>query len=111
MNLASALVELSRYRSLTDDEAARLHGAIRAENQKLSPVTHAIVSKASREHSVSVREIMGKSRIRQIAWARQQVMSDLAARGWSEPRIGNFLKRDPSTVHVGIRRHRERTGA
>lgn len=112
MNLATVLSELSRYRPLTAEESSRLRNAqARIDRMTLSPATHKIVSKAARDHGVSVREIMGRSRIRPIAWARQQIMSDLAARGWSEPRIGNFLKRDHSTVHVGIKAHRARQAA
>lgn len=50
------------------------------------------------ERGVTVQEIMGRSKIRAIARARQEVCRRLVEHGWSFPRVGRFLGLDHTTV-------------
>lgn len=74
-------------------------------------VMEAAVKAVAEKHGVTLEDIMGRSKRRHIAWARQEAMHELYALGWlSMPRIGQYLGGlDHTSVLYGIRRHKERT--
>ena len=67
-----------------------------------------IVAQVSRETGVAVADIMGDSRNRNIASARQRAMFIGHERGLSTSQIGAYLSRDHTSVLHGIRREKER---
>lgn len=62
------------------------------------------VCQASIGMGVSPRIVMGNSRARPIARARQAIMHSLHLNGLSASEIGRILDRDHTTVIHGIRR-------
>ena len=72
--------------------------------------TRRIVVLACDEYAVSVRDVLGKCRTRDVAHARQAVMTLIRehAPHFSNARIGRMFGRDPTTVWFGVMRHKER---
>lgn len=76
-----------------------------------------ILADIARIHQVHVRDILGSSRQRWVAWPRQeamwvmsqQVMEDGSPR-YSLPQIGGVLGRDHSTVVHGLKVYAKRNG-
>lgn len=71
----------------------------------------AIAEAVAAAHGLSVREMLGTSRRREVAWPRQDAMRLARTAGYSLPRIGRALGRDHSTVLYGVRRSEERMQA
>lgn len=69
------------------------------------------VSEICTAYDVSLDDMIGPSRIREIVIPRQHIMYVLATKfSWSYSRIAEFLGgRDNSTIRHGIVRHRERS--
>lgn len=63
-----------------------------------------IVNHCAELFDVSADDIMSRRRIRPITQARFALYAALRQRGWSYPRIGNFMGRDHSSVLVGVRK-------
>lgn len=59
---------------------------------------------SAREYEVSAQDILGESRTRSIAQARQVVFYRLHTSGFSLSQIGRLLQRDHSTVLHGVRK-------
>lgn len=57
-----------------------------------------VLASVSAQTYVTPREILGKSRVREIAHARQLTCSILRSDGMSYPRIGRMMGLDHSTV-------------
>lgn len=71
-----------------------------------------ILATVAQSHGVRVSEIKGQTRLRHVAWARQEAMSRLHERGLSLGQIGRMLgHRHHTTVLHGVRRHQERIEA
>jgi chromosomal replication initiator protein len=72
-----------------------------------------IATRIADKHGVSISDLKCESRVRKIAWARQEAYAEIQAlTTFSTPQIGNwFGGRDHSTVIFGIRRHKEREAA
>lgn len=85
------------------NQIAELHLADRAPVR----VTQ-IVRAVSEGTGLTVAEILGQSRLGPIARARQLVMFEAYAAGYSMAHIGRILRRDHTTVMHGIRAERER---
>lgn len=68
--------------------------------ETLFPIVDACADRAR----ISRRDIMGRSRRKDIAYARGEVMLTLKAMGYSLPVIGRALDRDPTTVFHWIRK-------
>lgn len=71
-----------------------------------------IIADVARRRRLSVEDLTGPGRWRDLAWARQEAMWLMKRTGkWSLSQIGGALGgRDHSTVIFGIRRHAERNG-
>lgn len=63
-----------------------------------------IVASVAKVAAVPVAEIMGTSRLRKVARARQLAMWHGRQAGLSYPQIGQFLNRDHTSVMNGVRR-------
>ena len=63
-----------------------------------------IIDHVARQHSVSVRDIMGRSRLPNIVAARQEAMRLVHSTGLKLGQAGLIFKRDHSTVLSNIRR-------
>jgi len=68
-----------------------------------------IVAMVARKHDLTVKDLLGRSSARDIAWARQEAMW-MARRhtGLSLPALGSRFGRDHSTVLYGVRQHEAR---
>lgn len=64
-----------------------------------------ILNEVAAQHGMTVAQMMGKNRRYEVVRARQEVMWRLNLLGMSTPRIGQWLKKDHSTVLHGIERH------
>jgi chromosomal replication initiation ATPase DnaA len=73
--------------------------------------TLALVDWVARTHSVTLEDVMSRSRERAIAVARQEVFWRLYMGGKSSIQIGRMFGRDHTTVLHGIRRAEVRHGA
>lgn len=63
-----------------------------------------VMARVAALHNVTVEDIVGPSRSRQICEARWAAMRELRLSGKSTPWIGRLLNRDHSTVVHGLRR-------
>jgi hypothetical protein len=74
--------------------------------QRQTPQTsNLVIATAADMVGVSVAELLGARRYREIAEARFAIMAVYSAAGWSLPRIGRMLgDRDHTTVLNGLRR-------
>jgi chromosomal replication initiation ATPase DnaA len=72
--------------------------------------TRARIADIATRHGVAPDEVMGSSRRATVSRARQAVMADLRARGWSSVKIGRLLHRHHTTVLHGIAAHEARSG-
>lgn len=66
-------------------------------------VIFGIVNKIAAEHSLHIDDILGASRIREVARARKAAYVALHKYGMSASEIARWLHRDPSTVSKYIR--------
>lgn len=105
-NARRVLINLSN--ALAEDEEA----AARAASATNLPL---IAQQVCNEHDVSVRELKGRSNVRNIAWARQdfmwrarQVRRENGDHRYSLSAIGGFLGRHHATVMYGVRVHAAR---
>lgn len=99
---------------LRENERLRLECQERGLPIQGERITAALVIAAVADrHSLTVADLKSTSRVRGIAWPRQEAMWELRQTGlWSLPQIGYFLGgRDHTTVIFGIRRHEERRAA
>lgn len=93
---------------ITQGQMAHDYRGWQEKPQRWTPLSHQIAAFAH-DRQISYEEIIGPSRTRDIAWARQDCMRYLKdVLDLSLPRIGGLLKRDHTTVLHGIRRSRER---
>lgn len=69
-----------------------------------------ITLRVAEKHGLTVEDLKGQSRIRPIAWPRQEAMYECRmATSNSTTAIGRFLGgRDHTTVMHGVRRHQDR---
>jgi len=72
----------------------------------LRAALHAIVVD---DHGLTWAQVVGPTRTARYVAARMDVYAVLRGRGWSFPRIGNFMNgRDHTTIMYSIRRHQKR---
>lgn len=69
-----------------------------------------LVRAAAISSGLTEADILGPSRQRFVCTARQWVMFEAQAAGFTLPQIGRVLKRDHTTVLHGIRAERKRRG-
>jgi len=68
-----------------------------------------ILTEVAAKHRLRVSDITGRSRLRPIVIARQEVMYRCRSEAdKSYPQIGRFLSKDHTTVIHGFRKHQER---
>jgi len=72
--------------------------------QAITDIVHLVAMK----HNVTDADIRGYTRVRKVAWARQEAYWTLRNRGMKLQAIGDYFKRDHTTVMTGISRHEER---
>jgi chromosomal replication initiator protein len=61
------------------------------------------------KRGVSMEQLRGPRRTRDIAWPRQEAMWQMVEAGrWSLPQIGRFFHRDHTSILHGRRRHAAR---
>lgn len=82
---------------ISDDEVARAFLASVAPRVERASM-HAIVAAVSERTGVSQRDILGTSRVRPIAKARQAAMALCREQGFSLPQIGQVFRRDHTTI-------------
>lgn len=72
-----------------------------------------IIEAVAEKHSLTVAEMMSKSRKRHVAWARFEAWAEIykTIPGVSYPKIGAKFDTDHSTVRQGIHRFRELSAA
>ncbi len=64
----------------------------------MTGILHALVEDAAREAGCTVAQMLGPTRVRSIAWARQKAMRRAFEEGFSAPQIGWVFRRDHTTV-------------
>ena len=67
-----------------------------------------MIGQAAARFGVTAADVLGDRRLPAIVGARQAVMWNLRARGYSLERIGRLLKRDRTTVQHGIEAYKRR---
>ena len=67
-----------------------------------------MIGQAAARFGVTPTDVLGDRRLPAIAAARQAVMWNLRARGYSLERIGRLLKRDRTTVQHGVEAYERR---
>ena len=68
-----------------------------------------VLERVAARRRVSVNDIIGKSKLRHIAWARQSAYWHIRHEtGASYPRIGKLFGRNASTILFGVRQHTKR---
>ena len=85
--------------------------AIRAAYGEKPQILRQIVEAVADATGVSADAILGESRVRRIARARQIVMFVAHRQGLSLTEIGQFLRRDHTSVLHGVRQEAERRQA
>lgn len=65
----------------------------------------AVFAAVAKKHDVLLDEVIGHRKQQGAIEARQELYAVLRVRGWSTPRIGALLGRNPSTVLEGSKRH------
>ena len=68
----------------------------------------AIITQAASRFAVPQGELLSPSRRRELAWPRQWVMFEAAAKGYTSRQIAHALSRDHSTILEGIAAERAR---
>ena len=73
------------------------------ENKPVAETVDTILEVTARKYDVTVEEILGKSRVKNIKTARNMAMYVIkTVLGLSLPAIGRMMNRDYSTVHSNI---------
>lgn len=54
------------------------------------------------EHRLTLADLTGPSRLRRVAWPRQELMVLAVESGFSREQIARFLRRDRTTIQAGI---------
>jgi len=90
-----------------------LHDLLRDVEKGMLPpprgIAKLIIKTVADRHSVSVRSIVGRCRLKEISAIRQEAMWEVYIRTeLSLPQIGALFDRDHTTVLHGVRRHEER---
>lgn len=67
-----------------------------------------IIDEVSQCANIGVRDILCRSRRRDVAWPRQYAMFLCRREGFSYPQIARFFRRDHSTVIHGVKAVSER---
>lgn len=67
-----------------------------------------ILSEVAGEYGLSTDALRGTGKHGTVNQARQDAMFRMYEAGFSYPRIGGFLNRDPSTIMHGVNMHRSR---
>lgn len=73
-----------------------------------SPVWRQILEAVSKDHNISVRDLVGDGRFREMVAARQDAMWRMRRSGMTYAGIGRRLNRDHATVMWGVARHEQR---
>jgi len=84
---------------------------VKREVECVRPVWREILDTVSQEHNISVRDIIGDGRFRQIVIARHDAMWRMKQAGMTYASIGRRLNRDHATVMWGVARHEKRLAA
>lgn len=104
---AGCAAELERRQERTSRELARREKILRHEAVNTGKK---IRLEVCQKYDFTIQELTGISHRADHVRARREVWYRLQSElGWSTPRIGRFMNRDPSTVCVGIKRYREAT--
>lgn len=77
----------------------------------MTPTVRRVVAEVCARHNVSAQDLLGDSRVRRIAWPRQEAMALIYATGkLSLPQIGAAFSRDHTTVLSACRAYARRSG-
>lgn len=68
----------------------------------------AIAGPIAEAYGIPLSDMRGESKERRFVWPRQEAMLAMREAGFSTPRIGQFFRRDHSTVMHGIAAARKR---
>lgn len=81
--------------------------------QTTPPSMADILAEVAEKHRLTVADLKGQSRVRSVAWARQEAMWLMRKEGrWSLPQIGRAIgNRNHATILFGVRRYGERLAA
>jgi len=84
---------------LTDEGIDALEmDAVSSATRELAPPVRSIVEQVASAHHVPVVDLMGRSKSRSVARARQEAMVRVRALGYSFPEVGRIFGRDHTTV-------------
>jgi chromosomal replication initiation ATPase DnaA len=73
------------------------------------PNARVIIRDVAQKHDIKIDEMLGKSRLRFVAWARQEAYDRVYRETLlSLPAIGRIFKKDHTTILHGIWAHRKR---
>lgn len=72
------------------------------------PMWRTILETVSKEHRISVRDILEDGRFREIVVARHDAMWRMRRAGMTYAAIGRRLNRDHATVMWGVKQHEQR---
>lgn len=94
-------------------ESAKPTAAPTAVTRGVPPSVRSIMAEVASRSGVTVEELVSQSRLRRIAWPRQEAMYVVRALGrFSLPQIGRFFGgRDHTTVLAAINAYEERVRA
>lgn len=77
--------------------------------QQTAPIWRQILNAVSQEHNISVRDLIGDGRFREMVAARQDAMWRMRRSGMTYAAIGRRLGgRDHATIMWGVARHEAR---
>ncbi len=97
---------------ITEELLERVLAALKAETRpRWRSMARTIIKAVGMKHGYSVKELLGNSRTKLIAEARQEAYYLVRYHTkLSLPQIAQMFNRDHSTVLYGIKRHGERIG-
>jgi len=94
--------------SVWDDETLVRDWSLARKQAFAPPVWRQILDAVSKEHRISIRDILEDGRFRQIVTARHDAMWRMRRAGMTYAAIGRRLNRDHATVMWGIKQHERR---
>lgn len=108
-NAQKAVEDLQKDEKTKEERVAELMRELNSLQPRGVGLGHQIAQAVARAHKLTMKDLTGGRRSRNIAWARQEAMWHIKEHTkLSLPQIGRMFNRDHTTVLHALRVHKER---